>query len=175
MPHYSIKVSWSEQDSMFVAVCPALGNISALGDSAREAVAEMEQAIELALETYAAEGWPTPEPDALEEHSGQFRLRLPRSMHGWLAHEAERQGVSLNTLATTLLAHAMGTAEARMTFTREIETTLNSMRAMMVSAMRTAMFETADSSTSRGGEVQPAEYIYQGSPSRTFSLVKKAG
>jgi predicted RNase H-like HicB family nuclease len=113
MTHYSIKVAWSEKDGMFAGVCPVLGGISALGKTAREAVAELEKAIDLALETYAAEGWPVPDPDVLEEHSGQFRLRLPRSMHAWLAHEAERQGVSLNTMTTALLARAMGAADAR--------------------------------------------------------------
>jgi predicted HicB family RNase H-like nuclease len=93
---------------VFVAVCPTLGDLSALGKTAPAAVAELEQAIELALETYVAQGWPVPEPDIVEEYSGQFRLRLPRSLHAWLVHEAERQGVSLNTLVTSLLAHARG-------------------------------------------------------------------
>ena len=79
-----------------------------MGKTAPAPVAELEQAIELALKTYAAQGWPVPEPDVVEEYSGQFRLRLPRSLHAWLVHEAERQGVSLNTLVTSMLAHARG-------------------------------------------------------------------
>lgn len=113
MCHYSISVAWSESDGMHVAACPALGGISALGASRRKAVAQLEKAIELALETYEAEGWPVPAPDALEEYSGQFRLRLPRSLHAWLAHEARRQGVSLNSLVTSMLSRARGGAETR--------------------------------------------------------------
>ena len=175
MSHYSIKVFWSEQDDMFVAACPALGNISALADTAPKAVAELEQVIELALETYAAEGWPVPEPDVLEEYSGQFRLRLPRSMHAWLAQEADRQGASLNALTTSLLARAMGTAETRMLFAKEIETTINSMKAAVVSAMQTAMIEmNADSSTSLEGGAPPGKYVNRGSASRTLTVLKKA-
>ncbi|MBD3237384.1 MAG: toxin-antitoxin system HicB family antitoxin [Candidatus Eisenbacteria bacterium] len=111
MSHYSITVAWSEEDEMHVAVCPALGGLSALGSTARKAVAELEKTIALALETYEADGWPIPEPDPIPEYSGQFRVRLPRSLHAWLAHEARRQGVSLNGLVTSMLSRAMGAAE----------------------------------------------------------------
>lgn len=36
--------------------------------------------------------------------SGQFRLRVPTELHDALVREAERQGVSLNTLCVALLA-----------------------------------------------------------------------
>ncbi len=41
-------------------------------------------------------------------HSGQFRVRLPVELHAALAAEAERQGVSLNTLIVALLAGGIG-------------------------------------------------------------------
>jgi len=176
MSRYSIKVSWSEQDDMFVAVSPALGDLSALGNTAPAAVAELEQAIELALETYAAEGWPVPEPDFIEEYSGQFRLRLPRSLHAWLVHEAQRQGVSLNTLATSLLAQARGSVDTSMSLTSEVDTALTSLRATLVSTMRSAIVEmAADSSTSWNREAQPVDYEYEGSPTSTLRLVESAG
>ena len=40
----------------------------------------------------------------MAEYSGQFRVRLPTELHAALAAEAERQGVSLNTLIVALLA-----------------------------------------------------------------------
>lgn len=173
MSHYSIRVSWSDEDALFVATCPALGNISALAETASEAVAELEKAIELALETYEAEGWPIPQADILEEYSGQFRLRLPRSMHSWLVHEAERQGVSLNTLAVSYLSHAIGTAEAHISLTKELEATLDSMKDTMIWAMQTAIFEmTADSSTNLKNVSENADYSSSGSTSHTLKLVK---
>jgi hypothetical protein len=42
------------------------------------------------------------------EHSGQFRVRVPVELHAALAAEAERQGVSLNTLIVALLAGGIG-------------------------------------------------------------------
>jgi predicted HicB family RNase H-like nuclease len=41
-------------------------------------------------------------------HSGQFRVRLPIALHEALVAEAERQGVSLNTLVVSLLAGGIG-------------------------------------------------------------------
>lgn len=176
MARYSIRVTWSEQDNLFVATCPALGDLSALGETAPAAVEELGQAIELALETYAARGWPTPEPEALEEYSGQFRLRLPRSLHARLAHEADRQGVSLNGLATSLLAQGMGALDARDSMTNAINAAVGSMKATLLSSMRSTMVEmAADSSTSGKGEVQPPDYVYQGSPpTPTLRLVESA-
>jgi predicted HicB family RNase H-like nuclease len=44
----------------------------------------------------------------VDTHSGKLSLRLPVDLHNALALEAERQGVSLNTLIITLLAGAIG-------------------------------------------------------------------
>ncbi|WP_420595549.1 toxin-antitoxin system HicB family antitoxin [Deinococcus sp.] len=38
------------------------------------------------------------------DYSGKFNLRLPKSLHRELARRAEREGVSLNQWAVTLLA-----------------------------------------------------------------------
>lgn len=48
----------------------------------------------------------------IEEYSGQFRIRIPRTLHAWLAAEAKREGVSQNTLVTVLLENARGQREA---------------------------------------------------------------
>ena len=42
------------------------------------------------------------------EHSGQLRVPVPVELHAALAAEAERQGVSLNTLIVALLAGGIG-------------------------------------------------------------------
>ena len=40
-------------------------------------------------------------------YSGRFVQRIPRSLHMRLARRAESEGVSLNQLATTLLAEGL--------------------------------------------------------------------
>lgn len=44
----------------------------------------------------------------MSDHSGRINLRMPTDLHAQLATEAERQGVSLNTLLVTLLAGGIG-------------------------------------------------------------------
>lgn len=103
---YSARVIWSEEDGAFVAVCPEFEGISAFGRSGPEAVHELNEALQLAVEAHRDEGWPIPQPLQELRFSGQFRLRLPRSLHGWLSERAHLEGVSLNTLAVELLARA---------------------------------------------------------------------
>jgi predicted RNase H-like HicB family nuclease len=112
-PKYSADVRWSEEDRAYVALCPELGDLSALGDSPQEALTELGEAIGLATQTYHAHGWPLPEPAVHQGFSGQFRVRMPRSLHAWLVREAHREGVSLNTLVIARLAEARGQRRER--------------------------------------------------------------
>jgi len=109
---YSVRVAWSEEDSAFVADCPEFEGINALGSSYGEAVSELEVALLLALEAHAEEGWAVPEPMKMPRYSGQFRLRVPKSLHGWLVDRAQREGVSLNTLVVDFLSQARGASDA---------------------------------------------------------------
>ena len=50
------------------------------------------------------ENMPVPEPDSIEDYSGQFKLRLPRSLHRQLALQSKREGVSMNQYCVFLLS-----------------------------------------------------------------------
>jgi|GEM_PF-921579 len=108
MNNYSFNVFWSEEDEAYIATCPEFPRISAFGDTAEQALAEMQVALEMAIETYQEEGWPLPRPRTQPEYSGQFRVRMPKSLHARLASQAEDEGVSLNTLVITYLSEAVG-------------------------------------------------------------------
>lgn len=110
---YGFRIVWSPEDEAFVATCPEFEGISGIGRSAEVAMREARTALRLALETYASEGWELPPPQTLTAYSGQFRLRIPRSLHARLAQRAEDEGVSLNSLSMALLAQGLGVAEAR--------------------------------------------------------------
>lgn len=108
MTKYSYAIRWSDEDAAFIAVCPDFPGLSAFGDTPAEAVEELDVAVELAIEEYEAEGRPLPAPSAAQEYSGQFRLRLPRSLHAELAQRAELEGISLNALALSYVAAGLG-------------------------------------------------------------------
>jgi len=104
---YSIHVFADEPDGGFVAVCPEFPGVSAFGDSREQAFEEVRTALELAIETYREEGWPLPAPQGLETQdlpSGEFRVRMPRTMHAQLAKRAIAEGVSQNHLVIVYVA-----------------------------------------------------------------------
>lgn len=109
MTRYSFSVAWSEPDSAYLALCAEFPGLSAFGETPEQALSEMETALGLAIETYQEEGWELPPPLEQRSHSGQLRVRLPRALHARLAAQAQRDGVSLNTLIVAYLAEALGT------------------------------------------------------------------
>lgn len=128
MRSYSVNVFWSDEDEAFVATCPEFPGLSGLGPSRNAAVAELEIALKLAEDSYKEEGWPLPEPQALPAYSGQFRLRLPKSLHGLLARQADLEGVSLNTLIVNYLAQTMGQEATERRVSAELRAILGAVR-----------------------------------------------
>lgn len=112
MPKYGFKVFWSNEDRSYIAACPDFPGVSAFGNTTEQALAEAEVALRLAVETYQEEGWPLPEPQLQPSYSGQFRVRLPKSLHAQLAEQANIEGVSLNTVVVTYLSEAVGGRKA---------------------------------------------------------------
>ena len=49
------------------------------------------------------DGYEIPEPASDEEYSGQFKLRLPKSLHRALAENSKREGISMNQYCLYLL------------------------------------------------------------------------
>ena len=59
------------------------------------------------LEAAIDEGLQIPEPSVDEDiskYSGQFKLRIPKSLHRSLAIHAKREGISMNQYCNYLLA-----------------------------------------------------------------------
>lgn len=102
-PHdYQIVMDWSEQDSCYVVTIPAWQHTQTHGATLEEAGANAREVLSLLISTAQRHGEPIPAPQ--RRHSGNLRLRLPVSLHGRLAREAQREGVSLNQWIVTKLA-----------------------------------------------------------------------
>jgi antitoxin HicB len=78
------------------------------GDTPEDAITNGRDALKACLLTVKEFGDAIPQPGALARSSGQWRQRVPRSLHARLVARAQREGVSLNTLVTTLLAEGLG-------------------------------------------------------------------
>lgn len=108
---YSTNVYWYPGDEAYVALCPEFPVLSALGDTPEEAVAELRIAVAATVDAYREMGAELPVPSFAPEPkppSGEFRLRLPKDLHARLAHMAQREGVSQNTLVVSYVARGLG-------------------------------------------------------------------
>jgi predicted HicB family RNase H-like nuclease len=156
MPNYSYSVAWSPRDAAYVALSPEFPGLSAIGAAPADAIKELEVAIELALETYAEAGERPPAPSLIGEYSGQFRLRLPKSLHQGLVLRAGAEGVSLNALVMSMLARGLGSAESELKCTKQYGTLLASWQ-LELEQMRSTVTQFKDDASNRtqyAGEFQ---------------------
>lgn len=83
-------------DGGFTATVPDLPGCMSYGESIEAAMRGLNEAKELWFEGRFEAGESIPEPTKIEEYSGKFVLRIPRSLHRSLDREARKEGVSLN-------------------------------------------------------------------------------
>jgi|GEM_PF-2672355 len=102
--NYPVKVSWLEEDSLFVAEFLDLPGCSAYGKTVEEAYQEAQTAKKEWLRLTIEQGIPIPTPSKSYEHSGRVLLRLPTSLHSLLADRASTRGTSLNQYMVHLLS-----------------------------------------------------------------------
>src|SRR5688572_5494793 len=102
---YSYNVSWSDEDRAFIGRVTEFPSLAAHGSTQEKALREIRSAVRLVLEDLAAEGEDIPIPLGKREYSGRLNLRMSRELHRRLAAESAAQGISLNTLINTKLAH----------------------------------------------------------------------
>ena len=97
--------TWQEPDDKdWMACFVEMPHISAFGPSLEQAIAELSVAWEMVKESCAANGLPIPVAPSRKSYSGQFNIRIAKTLHRRLAVEAAREGVSLNALVASKLA-----------------------------------------------------------------------
>ena len=101
---YRLEIVRDDAEGGFVASYPDLPGCITCGETEEEAVKNALDAKKVWLEAALEENTEIPEPDSLEAYSGQFKLRLPRSLHRALAEHSQREGISMNQYCVYLLA-----------------------------------------------------------------------
>jgi len=110
---YRYELEADPEEGGFFASHPELPGCFAQGESANEAVEELDEAREAWLEARWEEGLPIPEPRQVEELSGKLTLRIPPSMHRALTEQSTREQTSLNTWINLVLAERLAGIEER--------------------------------------------------------------
>jgi predicted RNase H-like HicB family nuclease len=78
------------------------------GETAEEAVKNLEDAARNWIAAALEQGLKIPEPTGDHDYSGKIALRLPRSTHRKAIQMAEREGVSLNTFLVDAISARTG-------------------------------------------------------------------
>ena len=101
---YKLEIVPDIDEGGFVARYPELPGCITAGDTLEAVVKNLNDAkiewITAALE----EGNTIPEPSSYDDYSGQFKLRLPKSLHKLLADQSKEEGVSMNQYCVYLLS-----------------------------------------------------------------------
>ena len=101
---YRMEIVRDSDEGGFVASYPDLPGCITCGETEEEALKNILDAKKAWLEAALEENIEIPEPDSLEAYSGQFKLRLPRSLHRSLAEHSQREGISMNQYCVYLLS-----------------------------------------------------------------------
>ena len=81
-----------------------LDGCQSTGDTLEELHKSLDEALEGYIEVKLEKGLDIPLPVNVEDYSGKFVVRLPKSLHQRLVAEAGQEGVSLNQYAVYKLA-----------------------------------------------------------------------
>lgn len=88
----------------YVVSYPDLPGCITCGETVESAVANAWDAKRAWIEVALEDGIEIHGPDSLEDYSGQFKLRIPRSLHRLLAEHSKREGISMNQYCVYLLS-----------------------------------------------------------------------
>ena len=101
---YRLEILPDTDEGGFVVRYPELPGCVTVGSSIRKALVNAEDAKRAWITAALEEKRSIPEPDAMEDYSGQFKLRIPKSLHRSLAEHARAEGTSMNQYCLYLLS-----------------------------------------------------------------------
>ena len=101
---YRLEIIPDTEEGGFVASYPELPGCITCGETAEQAAANASDAKKAWLEAALEEGLDIAEPDSENSFSGQFKIRIPKSLHKQLAEQSKREGISMNQYCLYLLS-----------------------------------------------------------------------
>lgn len=115
---FTIRHLTKEDGGGYLIEFPDLPGCMSDGETIDEAIENGQDAIRAWIEAAKETNNKIPKPGELENQSGKWVQRVPKSIHLRLVNRAKEEGVSLNTLVITMLAESLG-GESRSTKERE--------------------------------------------------------
>ena len=101
---YKVEVIPDTEEGGFVVSIPELMGCITCGETIESAIHNITDAKKAWLEAAIEDGIEIPEPESANAYSGQFKLRIPKSLHKALAERSKAEGISMNQYCLYLLA-----------------------------------------------------------------------
>jgi len=101
--HYTYRVTWSEEDQMYIGLCAEMPSLSWLADSHEKALKGIFKVVKDVVADMEENNEAVPVAIAERKFSGNFKLRVPPQKHRELVIHAAEQGVSLNRYINALI------------------------------------------------------------------------
>lgn len=101
---YRMEIVPDTVEGGFAVRFPELPGCLTCGDSLEEAVRNAEDCKREWLAAALEDEIDIPVPVSEDEYSGQFKLRIPKSLHKSLAEHSKAEGISMNQYCLYLLA-----------------------------------------------------------------------
>lgn len=101
---YRVELVPDLEEGGYAAGYPELPGCLTVGDTREEALSNADDAKRAWIMAALEEGTDIPEPVSVEKYSGQFKLRIPKSLHKKLGDCAKREGISMNQYCLYLLS-----------------------------------------------------------------------
>lgn len=101
---YPMEIVEDKDEGGFVVTFPDLPGCITCGETIESALVNAQDAKRVWIETALEDGVKISEPNNLEDYSGQFKLRMPRSLHKSLAEHSKKEGISMNQYCVYLLS-----------------------------------------------------------------------
>mgnify|MGYP000990054242 CR=1 FL=1 len=102
--NYKIEIVRDEVEGGYVLSIPDLKGCLTCADKLDQGMAMLEDAKKQWLIAALESGYEIPVPNELGEYSGQFKLRLPKSLHKELTEKSKQEGISMNQYCLYLLS-----------------------------------------------------------------------
>lgn len=109
---YKLEIVPDLDEGGYVARYPELPGCITMGDSVEHVVSNALDAKREWLTAALEDGVLISEPGELDDYSGQFKLRIPKSLHKSLAEHSRAEGISMNQYCVYLLARNDALAKA---------------------------------------------------------------
>lgn len=101
--NYKIEVV-KEEEGGYVISIPELKGCMTSSENIDEGMKLIEDAKKEWIKAALESDYEIPRPDSIEKYSGQFKLRIPKSLHMELAVKSKEEGISMNQYCLYLLS-----------------------------------------------------------------------